>query len=65
MSKEGEAHVHNVMMFPLCDAILLMGVRTGNLVGDAKFVKVGIEMLIFTTPVKLNRNNLHLRSTRD
>jgi hypothetical protein len=57
MSKEGEAHVTNMVMFLLC-AILLMSVRVGNLVGDAEFMEVGIEVLIFATLVRLDKDNL-------
>jgi hypothetical protein len=67
MGKEGEAHVDNMVMFLLCDAILLMSMRTGNLVGNAEFMEVGMEMLIFTTQSDWTEIIflLNLRSTRD
>jgi hypothetical protein len=67
MGKEGEAHVDNMVMFPLCDAILLMSMRAGNLVGNAEFMEVGMEMLIFTTQSDWTEIIflLNLRSTRD
>jgi hypothetical protein len=67
MGKEGEAHVDNMVMFPLCDVILLMSMRAGNLVGNAEFMEVGMEMLIFTTQSDWTEIIflLNLRSTRD
>jgi hypothetical protein len=58
MCKEGEDHVDNMAMFLVCGTILLMSVRAGNLVGNAEFTEVGIEMLLFATPVRLDRDNL-------
>jgi hypothetical protein len=67
MGKEGEAHVDNMVMFLLCDAILLMSMRTGKLVGNAEFMEVGMEMLIFTSQSDWTEIIflLNLRSTRD
>jgi hypothetical protein len=39
------------------NTILLMGVRTRDLMGNTNLVKKRIEMLIFPTPIKLNRDN--------
>jgi hypothetical protein len=67
MGKEGEAHVDNMVMFPLCDTILLRSMRAGNLVGNAEFMEVGMEMLIFTSQSDWTEIIflLNLRSTRD
>jgi hypothetical protein len=39
MSEESEAHLDNMAVLTLCGTILLMSVRTGHLVSDAKFME--------------------------
>jgi hypothetical protein len=48
---KSEAHLHNVMMLALDISILLMSVRTRDLIGDAKVAEKGIKSLIFPTPI--------------
>jgi hypothetical protein len=63
MCKKCKAHIDNVAMLPLYGAILLMGVRTENLVSNAKLVEVWVQMLVFATLVRLNGNNLFIEPT--
>jgi hypothetical protein len=43
-------------MFSFSGAILLMGMRTGNMMGNANLLKESIQFLIFTTPICLHSN---------
>jgi hypothetical protein len=42
-------------MFAFSGAILLMSMRTGDLMGDPNALKKRIELLIFSSPVRLDR----------
>jgi hypothetical protein len=61
MSEESEAHLDNMAVLTLCGTILLMSVRTGHLVSDAKFMEEWVEMLILSTPVGLDCNDLLIK----
>jgi hypothetical protein len=45
------------MLF-LDNTILLVSMGAGNLVSNAKLTKVGVEMLIFPTPIRLHGDNI-------
>jgi hypothetical protein len=46
VGKKSEAHLHNVMMLALSISILLMSVRTRELMGDANVAEKGIKSRI-------------------
>jgi hypothetical protein len=48
-------------MLAFSSAILLMGVRTCDLMGNTNLVKEGIKMLIFPTAIRLNRDNFVIK----
>jgi hypothetical protein len=43
------------------NAILLMGVRTRDLVSNTNFAKKGIKMRVFPTPIRLNKDNFAIK----
>jgi hypothetical protein len=45
-------------MLSLGNTVLLVSSGVGNLVSNAKLTKVGVEMLIFPTPIRLYGDNL-------
>jgi hypothetical protein len=50
-----------VSIFSLDSTVLLVSMGAGNLVSNAKLTKVGIEMLIFPSPIKLHSDNLLIK----
>jgi hypothetical protein len=48
-------------MLLLGNTVLLVSMGTGNLVSNVKLMKVGVEMLIFPTPIKLYGDNLLIK----
>jgi hypothetical protein len=61
MSKESETHLNNVSIFPLSNTILLLSVRTKNLMRDPNCPGKGIKFLIFPTPIRFNGNDLSIK----
>jgi hypothetical protein len=49
------------MMLPLDNTVLLVSVGARDLVSNAKLTKIGIEMLIFPTPIRLHEDNLLIK----
>jgi hypothetical protein len=49
-------------MFTFCDTILLVSMRTGDTVLDAKCGEVSVEALVLSTPVALDGKDFLLRS---
>jgi hypothetical protein len=43
-----------MLMFTFCDTILLVSMRTGDTVLDAKCGEVSVEALVLSTPVALD-----------
>jgi hypothetical protein len=58
MGKQGKTGFDDMMVFCLCNTILLMGVRTGNTMVNSYRPEIGIEMLIFPSPITLNSQDL-------
>jgi hypothetical protein len=50
-------------MLPLGNTALLVSVGAGDLVSNAKLTEIGIEMLIFPTPIRLHGDNLLIKPT--
>jgi hypothetical protein len=65
VSKKSETHLHNVVMFTLGSAILLMDVGTRDLMGNVNVAKKGIKLIVLPTPVRLelDTNNFAIKST--
>jgi hypothetical protein len=61
MSEESKAHLDNMEVLTLCGTVLLMSVRIGQLVSDSMFMKERVEMLILSTPVGLDCNDLLIK----
>jgi hypothetical protein len=61
--KQCEACLNYMAMFTLSTTILLMGVGTGNTMGDANFLKEGIKFNVLATPVRLNMHNFVFKKT--
>jgi hypothetical protein len=53
MCKKSNAHLDNVSMFTFSRAVLLMGMRTGNVMRNAYAFKEGVQGLILTAPIRL------------
>jgi hypothetical protein len=47
-----------MMMFPFCQPILLIGIRTGNVMGNTNSLKEGIKVVVFPSLVRLNKDFL-------
>jgi hypothetical protein len=61
MGKQGETHLDYMTVLALSSPILLMGVMTRDLMSDANFAEWGIEMLIFPTPIGLDRDDFVIK----
>jgi hypothetical protein len=61
MSEESKAHLNNMEVLTLCGTVLLMSVRIGQLVSDSMFMEERVEMLILSTPVGLDCNDLLIK----
>ena len=48
-------------MPPSSGPVVLMCMWAGNMMRDANFLKEGIELLVFTSPVSLHSNNLGVK----
>jgi hypothetical protein len=49
LSKKCESNLYNVVMFPLCKSILLVGMRTGDMVRNTYSLEERIQSLVLTT----------------
>jgi hypothetical protein len=58
MRKKRQANLHYMMMFPFCQPILLIGIRTGNVMGNTNSLKEGIKVVVFPSLVRLNKDFL-------
>jgi hypothetical protein len=47
-----------MMMLPFCQPILLIGIRTGNVMGNTNSLKEGIKVVVFPSLVRLNKDFL-------
>jgi hypothetical protein len=54
VSKESKANFNEMAVLAFGNAILLGGVRIGHMVRDACALKITMQLMIFTTPVRLN-----------
>jgi hypothetical protein len=61
MSKKGKNHLQNMAMFALGSTILLMSVGLGNSMRGANAAKEGIKLLIFSTPIGLDSEDLSIK----
>jgi hypothetical protein len=61
MGKKGKNHLQNVAMFVLGSTILLMSVGLGNSMRGANVAKEGIKLLIFSTPIGLDSEDLSIK----
>jgi hypothetical protein len=61
MGKKGKNHLQNVAMFVLGSTILLMSVGLGNSMRGANAVKAGIKLLIFSTRIELDNEDLSIK----
>jgi hypothetical protein len=57
IGKQGGAHFNNVHVLLFGHTILLVCVRAGDPMGDAKGAKERVKSFIFTAPVNLHSNN--------
>jgi hypothetical protein len=57
MGKQGKTDFYNMAVFSLGRAILLVCVRTRDVMGNANFIKKGIKRLVLATPIRLNHKN--------
>jgi hypothetical protein len=56
--KKSQASLNNMMVFALRNPVLLRGVRAGHSMRDTRALAVGVQPVIFTTPIGLNSFNL-------
>jgi hypothetical protein len=54
VSKESKACFNKMAVLVFSNAILLRGVRIGHMVRDARALKIAMQLMIFTTPIRLN-----------
>jgi hypothetical protein len=57
MCKQGEPNFNYMAMFAFSGTILLMSMRTGDMMSDAYFLEEAMEFFIFTTPISLHCND--------
>ena len=57
MCKKGKANFNNVAMFSLGRAVLLVSMRTRNMMFNAYATEERVELLILPSPVTLNCEN--------
>jgi hypothetical protein len=63
MGKQGKTGFGDITVFSLCNTVLLMGVRIGNMMVNSYRSEIGIEMLIFPSPITLNSQDLGTKQT--
>jgi hypothetical protein len=63
MSKKSEASLNDVTVLVLNCTVLLMCMRTRHAMRNSQFGKESVEVAIFTTPIRLNMNDLMLEKT--
>ena len=63
MCQKGEANFHYVTMFSLSRSVLLVCMRTRDVVGDANALKERIQTLILTTLICLHGNNFAIKQS--
>ena len=61
MSKKSKSHLDNVSMFSFGRAVLLVCMRTRNMMCNSYFLKERIKFLIFTSPICLHSNNFSVK----
>jgi hypothetical protein len=54
-----------MLMFTFCDTILLVSMRTGDTVLDAKCGEVSVEALVLSTPVALDGKDFLVEKSFD
>jgi hypothetical protein len=54
VSKESKASFNEMAMLAFSNAVLLGGVRIGHTVRNARALKIAMQLMVFTTPVRLN-----------
>jgi hypothetical protein len=54
VSKESKASFNEMAMLAFRNAVLLGGVRIGHTVRNTHALKLAMQLMIFTTPVRLN-----------
>jgi hypothetical protein len=59
-SKKSKCCIDDMSMFAFNTTLLLMSVRTGHTMNDAKFMKKGVERMKFPTPIGLNLLNFSI-----
>jgi hypothetical protein len=65
MSKKCEASFNDVAVLALNRTVLLMCMWARNAMRNPKFAKEGVEVAIFTTPIRLNMNNFVAKESLD
>jgi hypothetical protein len=54
VSKESKASFNEMTMLAFSNIVLLGGVRTGHTVRNTRALKIAMQLMIITTPVRLN-----------
>jgi hypothetical protein len=54
VSKESKASFNEMAMLAFSNAVLLRGVRIGHTLRNARALKIAMQLMIFTTTVRLN-----------